>query len=78
MLQENKVIGFYSSSLTKSEKNYSIAEKEFYAVYKALNHFKIIIFNSDIEVNTDNKNMLAVGNLDSKRVERWKIAIAEL
>ncbi|KAG0431927.1 Transposon Tf2-11 polyprotein, partial [Dictyocoela muelleri] len=74
--QKEKIIGFYSYKLNKSEKNYTIVEKETLDIIKSLLHFKNIIFNSPIEVRTDNANLLYNGPL-SKRIERWKYVLQE-
>ncbi|MGL6130106.1 MAG: ribonuclease H family protein [Fusobacteriaceae bacterium] len=41
--QGNKIIGMYSKKLNKPQQNYTIIEKELYAIIKSLEHFKTII-----------------------------------
>lgn len=76
LMQENKVVGLYSSKLSKSELNYTVIEKETLAIIKALNHFKPIIFNSSIKLHTDNANLIFNGEL-TKRLQRWKLMLEE-
>lgn len=57
--QDRSLIGFYSSVLRNSETNYSTIEKKIFAIVKALHHFRTIIFNFEIRLKTDNKNLLA-------------------
>ncbi|KAI5188004.1 hypothetical protein NEHOM01_2485, partial [Nematocida homosporus] len=77
LIQEENPIGLYSSALSKSELNYTVEEKELLAVVKALQHFKNIIFLSEITVQTDHQNLLYYRALDSSRAERWKIQLQE-
>ncbi|KAG0420474.1 Transposon Tf2-6 polyprotein [Dictyocoela roeselum] len=74
--QENKIVGIFSAKFNKTEENYSVVEKETWAIVKSLLHFKNIIFNSRIIVKTDNKDLMHIGSM-SKRLERWKIILEE-
>ena len=76
LLQNKKVIGFYSARFTEAESRYTITEKETLAILKSLNHFKQIVFNSRILVKTDNANLLYNGLL-TKRIQRWKLQLSE-
>ncbi|KAG0441565.1 Retrovirus-related Pol polyprotein from transposon 17.6, partial [Dictyocoela muelleri] len=76
LLQEGKVVGFYSRKLRGSEKNYTIMEKETFAILEAFKHFKTIIFGSKIIIMTDNKNLTFKGDL-SKRMNRWLLILEE-
>eukprot|EP00477_Mikrocytos_mackini_P000180 GAHX01000190.1.p1 GENE.GAHX01000190.1~~GAHX01000190.1.p1 ORF type:complete len:526 (+),score=71.90 GAHX01000190.1:1842-3419(+) len=77
LLQNNKPIGFFSAKLSTTEQRYSIVEKETYAILRALRHFKTLVFNSLVHIETDNANLIFNSNL-SKRINRWKLEIEEL
>jgi hypothetical protein len=53
--QQDEIIGLFSKKFSKTELNYSIVEKEALGIIKALEHFKPIIFNSNILIRTDHK-----------------------
>ncbi|KAG0439248.1 Retrovirus-related Pol polyprotein from transposon gypsy [Dictyocoela muelleri] len=72
LLQNNKLIGYYSKKYTKPEENYSVIEKEVLAILRSLQHFKQIIFNSKIHIFTDNTKILFQGDI-SRRINRWKL-----
>ncbi|KAG0435873.1 Transposon Tf2-6 polyprotein, partial [Dictyocoela muelleri] len=74
--QNNKPIGFFSKSLNKSERNYSITEKEMLAIYKSLNHFKRLLLGSKVVVYTDHNNLIYENNI-SNRVNKWKIILMD-
>lgn len=78
MYQAKGPIGYYSKKLSGPEQNYSIVEKEFFAIYKTLIHFRNIIQGYPIRIVTDNKNLTLMKNSTiSKRIERWKILLNE-
>lgn len=61
--------------MNDTEKNYSIVEKELYAIVKTLYHFINIILGYSIEVLTDNKNCIFKAKDNTNRIERWKILL---
>ncbi|KAG0436252.1 Transposon Tf2-6 polyprotein [Dictyocoela muelleri] len=76
LFQKNKIIGFYSSLFKNSELNYTISEKEFYAIIKALNHFRQLILETKIVIRTDHSNNLHNKEL-TKRQQRWSLLLQE-
>ncbi|KAG0437868.1 Transposon Tf2-6 polyprotein [Dictyocoela muelleri] len=76
LFQKNKIIGFFSSSFKKSERNYSISEKEFLAILKSLNHFRQILLGAKILVKTDHFNNIFDKELNGRK-QRWKILLQE-
>lgn len=54
--QDGKTVGLFSAKLSKTEKNYSVCEKEMFAVFKALLHFRNLIYGAEIIIKTDNLN----------------------
>ena len=75
--QSNKLLGFYSHILSGSECRYSTPEKEFYALLRALEHFRTLVFGQTIIVSTDSRNALGTSKL-TKRIERWKLSIQDM
>ncbi len=75
--QGNYIIGYYSYKLKSSERNYTVMEKEAFAILKSLDHFKTIICFAHIDVYTDNSNNLFYSNNSSKRIYRWKQLLNE-
>lgn len=53
---EHNVLGYYSKKLSATKRNYSIVEKEFFAIFKELQFYENIIEGFYIEVITDNLN----------------------
>ncbi|KAG0435938.1 Transposon Tf2-6 polyprotein [Dictyocoela muelleri] len=76
LIQDDKIVGYYSKKYNAQELNYTTIEKEFLAILKSLIHFKHLIFNTKTIIETDNKNLTFDGNL-TKRVQRWKLLIEE-
>ncbi|KAG0442606.1 Transposon Tf2-9 polyprotein [Dictyocoela muelleri] len=76
LFQDYQIFGFYSYKLSPSEANYSITEKETFALLKSLYHFKPIILNIKIIARTDNKNLIPDKPLTS-RIQRWKMLLQE-
>ncbi|KAG0420317.1 Retrovirus-related Pol polyprotein from transposon 17.6 [Dictyocoela roeselum] len=57
LLQDDKIVGYYSKKYNAQELNYTTVEKEFLAILKSLIHFKHLIFNTKTIIETDNKNL---------------------
>jgi hypothetical protein len=67
------VIAYYSRNLLKSERNYTITEKECLAVVDSIKHFRYYISGHETTVFTDHKALtwlLSSFNLDG-RIARW-------
>ena len=70
--QEGKPVRYFSYKLKGSELNYTIMEKELYAIVKAVQEFRNIIYGSELKIFTDNRNATFMKNSSSNRVLRWK------
>ncbi|KAG0427035.1 Retrovirus-related Pol polyprotein from transposon 17.6 [Dictyocoela muelleri] len=75
--QEKGVVDHYSKKLINSQLNYSIVEKEMFAIYMAINKWKSLIGGSKIIVYTDNKNLLGKSDDFNKKTNRWKASISD-
>lgn len=76
-----KVIAYASSTLSKSERNWSAYDKEFYAVVWAIRHFRPYLGGSSFTVMTDHKPLVNIrsikpGHDPTGRRERWSIEIS--
>lgn len=79
ILRQNQgVVGIYSRKFNKTELNYTTPEKEAFAIYLALKHFRIFIFGAKVRLQTDNRNVLFNKDPISSRVARWKILCGEI
>lgn len=75
--QKGKLIGIYSHKLLPSERNYSIVEKECFALVKGIKHFRTLLYNFPIVIYTDNLNLIHIKDLSSSRWQRWKLILEE-
>lgn len=67
-------ISYASRSLTQTERNYSITEKEMLAAIWAMEHFKYYLYGREFTLKTDHKALEAFntkGYLESARIQRW-------
>jgi hypothetical protein len=71
VLQQDKyIIGFFSKKLTMSQRNYTVTEKEFFAISQSLKFFRNIIFGTEIKIHIDHHgNIFESSNLSS-RIQR--------
>ncbi|MGL5899968.1 MAG: reverse transcriptase domain-containing protein, partial [Lactobacillaceae bacterium] len=77
LMQENKIIGYYSKKLHGAELNYTIVEKEYLSILLGLIHFKRIVQGNYVEVYTDNKNCTFDSKKTTSRISRWKLLLNE-
>lgn len=53
-----KPIGFFSTKLKQSQRNYSVYDRELLAVYLAIKYFKHILDGRDFSIRTDHKPLI--------------------
>ncbi|KRH94484.1 pol polyprotein [Pseudoloma neurophilia] len=75
--QNNNIIGLYSKKLTDTEKQYSVVEKEMFAILKGIIHFRIYTLGNHVKIFTDSRNCTFTKPVITSRVARWKIALSE-
>ncbi len=73
----DKPIAFISKSLTKEKLNWSVPEKEAYAIYYALQKLEYLVRDVYFVLRTDHKNLTYINSEGSAKVRRWKLAIQE-
>lgn len=76
---EHLVISFASRTLTNSERNYSVTEKELLSVVFACNKFRTYILGYPTTVRSDHKSIsfLQKCKLNHGRITRWILALQE-
>ena len=55
LLQEGRVIAYYSKKLNSAERNYSATERELLAVVYALTEWRCYVLGKQVTVTTDHK-----------------------
>ncbi len=70
-------IAFVSKSLTAERLNWSVPEKEAYAIVFAFQKLEYILRDSYFVLRTDHKNLTYINSEGSAKVRRWKLAIQE-
>ena len=80
-IQEGKerVIGYYSKTLSPPEKNYCVTRRELLAVVKGMKHFRPYLYGRTFELRTDHASLmwLCRRREPSDQVARWLEALAE-
>jgi hypothetical protein len=74
---EERAIAFISQSLHGPSLNWSVPEKECYAIYFALKKLTYIIRDVHFTIQTDHKNLTYLNMAGSPKVKRWKYEIME-
>lgn len=75
--QENKTLAFFSRKLNKSQRNYTVGEKEMLSVVEALKEFRSMILGYEIHVYTDHRNWTHDKTYRNQRVLRWRMTIED-
>ena len=74
------VVSYYSRALSKSERNYPTYEREYYAVVRACEHFRVFLLAREFELRTDNSALTYMNSSvleRSSRVNKWAMRIQE-
>ena len=77
LLQNGKVARVFSRRFSTSELNYTIVEKECYAIIRGLKIFRPLIGSNKVVVHIDNKNLTFDTATSSSRAQKWKILLNE-
>ena len=73
-------VGFFSKSLSKSERNYAAYELELYAMVRAVENFRMFQLGREFLLRTDHaalRNLLRQDLPPTNRVERWILRLSE-
>jgi hypothetical protein len=70
---EERVIAYFSRTLTRSERNYCVTRKELLAVVKAIEHFHYYLYGQKFRVRTDHSALQWLMNFKEPQgqVARW-------
>jgi hypothetical protein len=70
-----KPVAYYSKALTKTQRNYSVSEKELLAIVFAVEHFHEYLFGVEFIINTDHQPLTglfkATNAKSTSRLARW-------
>lgn len=77
--QNERPIAYFSKSLTKSQQNYSVTERELLAVILSVQRFRHYVLGSELEIVTDHSAILGLINNPtvSGRLARWQCILSE-
>ena len=74
-------IGFYSRPLRGAERNYTVTEKEAFAIYESVRHWKTYLGWQHFDIYCDQKALEGLERPSKKisqlRVQRWRDALQE-
>jgi transposase InsO family protein len=76
IMQNEKLIAFYSRKLNSAQRKYTTGEQELLSVVETLKEFRNILFGQQIVVHTDHKNIL-YKKLSNDRIIRWRLLLEE-
>lgn len=77
LYQKGGIIALYSKKLNLAQSNYSIVEKEMFAIFSAISHWRSWLGGAQITIRTDSKNLLGNTGKYDKKTERWKAILGE-
>jgi hypothetical protein len=77
ILQDGKPVAFYSRKLTKTQRNYTVGEKEMLGIVETFKECRTMLYGcQELHVHTDHTNLL-YHSLASQRVTRWRLFIED-
>ena len=76
---EERVIAYYSKTLTPAERNYCVTRRELLAVVKAVKHFRPYLYGQKFRLRTDHASLmwLCRRHEPSNQIARWLEILSE-
>ena len=74
--QDDKLIAFFSKKLNSAQVNYTVTERKLFSIVETLKHFRNIVFEQQIKVFTDHKN-LTYKKINTEQVMQWRLTLEE-
>ena len=76
---KERVISYYSQSLTRAERNYCATRRELLAVVAAVTHYRPYLYGKEFRIRTDHASLLWLcrRKMPSAQVARWLEILSE-
>lgn len=74
IVEEYRVVEFFSRSLIERERHYSVSEKEYLAIVSCVEKWKHYL-HQHFRVITDHKPLLSMSRTDKARLQRWALRL---
>ena len=55
LIQDGKLVEYHSDMFTSAIQNYPTYDKEFYALYQAIKHWRVYLLGKEMVVHSDHK-----------------------
>ena len=67
-MQDNRPVAYYSTKINSAQCNHATIDKELLCVVATLKEFRSMLLGAELDLYTDHKNILNVGNLSEWRL----------
>lgn len=74
---KERPVAFMSRTLTKTQRAWSVPEKEAFAIYEAFRKFEYLLRDVHFHLHTDHQNLIYIRDTGSSKVIGWKIRVQE-
>lgn len=74
---EERPIGFMSQKLNDTQKNWSVPEREGFAILSGVKKFEHLLRDRKFHIHTDHTNLVYIKDSGSPKVIQWKLALQQ-